>query len=132
MQLVEVDAIDVELAEASFGGLADVRGAGPALALSHGAAELCRDQDPVPTTLQGLAEPFLAREVAVGGVEEVDPRFDRPVHHGAHGVRLHAEPEVVGSEPDDGHVETSDLLGLHMALSITERAGASRAGDPRR
>jgi hypothetical protein len=61
VDLVQVDVVGGELAEAALDGAADVRGAGAAGAIgAEGAGELRRQDDVGAPRAQGLGEPPLA------------------------------------------------------------------------
>ena len=107
MDLIQVDMIRPQASQAVFGGLANVRGLGALFAFGHLHAELGGDQDLVAPALQRASQEFLALPAAVniGGVEKVDPGFDRGRNHGRRALGVDTPAEVVASEPGQGNLQ---------------------------
>ena len=100
VQLVEVDAIGAEPAEAVFDGAPDVRRARTLVVLVDLRAELRRDDRFVPTAGESAPEVLLAARPAVhvGGVKQVDTGIECSPHHGFGLLAIDAHPEVVAPD----------------------------------
>jgi hypothetical protein len=117
MELVEVDAIRLEPAQAALDRRADVRRARagrPLLVDRH--AELGREDDVLAARSECPAQEFLALglPVDVGGVEQRDAGIERGVDDRARGGLVDPTAEVVTAEPDDRDSEVADVPGLHV------------------
>jgi hypothetical protein len=116
VELVEVDEVGAEAAQAVFHGLAHVFGFGALAPLVHRHAELGCHHHLGPAAPQRLAQVLLALALAVDvrRVEEVDPRGESGVDHlrRAGGVQAHAE--VVAAEPHLGDFQRSDPSCPHL------------------
>ncbi len=115
MQLIEVDVVGLQPAQARLDGPPDVEPAGLCAgrrAVAHVTglvAELRRQHERVPTAPKGLAHQLLRPAlpaVDVGGVEQRDASIDRRVQDGPGGVEVEPAAEVVAAEADDGDGET--------------------------
>ena len=110
VNLVEVEMVGVEAAEAGFDGLHDVAAGGAFhvdVVVGHGAAELAGDDGFVAMSLEGFPEVFLgeaAGAVDVGGVEEGDAGVEGGVGDGGGLGHVTAAAEIVATEPNDGNL----------------------------
>ncbi len=115
MQLIEIDVVGAESAQAVVAGLPDVLRPRPFALVVHRHAELRRDDRPIASVGECAPEELLAlgRAVDVGGVEEVDARIERGVDDALGGGGVDAHPEVVAAEADDRDAQRSDRTMLH-------------------
>ena len=131
VQLVQVDAVGAQPAEAVLRGAMDVAGAGALALVVHRHPELGRDQDVVASRAEGPAQELLAdgAPVDIGRVEEGDPGVQSGMDDRM-GPRLvgDALPEVVAAQPDHRHSQRSDRPCLHLPLLRPLQPVVSPAG----
>jgi hypothetical protein len=96
MQLIEIDVVGAESAQAVVAGLPDVLRPRPCALVVHRHAELRGDDRPIAAVGECAAEEFLALGCAVdvGGIEEVDACIERGVDDALGGGGVDAHPEV--------------------------------------
>ena len=123
MDLVEVDPVGLQAAQAVLDGLDDpaARVAPVVRVVAHLAVHLAGEHDPVALAAgEGLADDLLrlALRVHVGGVDEVDPRVERPVDDpdrlvvvGVAPRAEHHRPEAHRSHLHSGPAERAQLHG---------------------
>ena len=118
VELVEVDVVGLEAAEAGFALLDDVAAAvaaGVGVFRIHGAVHLGREDDLVATTvpLERLARDLLAlaEGVDVGGVEEVDAGVEGAVDNRVRlfGLGTPAEHHAAEAEARDLHTRAAKV-----------------------
>ena len=115
MELVEVDAVGAQPAQAVLERAPHVFGPGAAPLLVDRHAELGGEHDLIPAPGERLAEILLALGAAVdvGGVEEVDAGVERRVDDARRGRGVEAAAEVVAAEPDHRDLERADASRFH-------------------
>jgi hypothetical protein len=124
VQLVEVDPLHAQVAQAQFGLLPQVLGAAeraPVVRARAGEPALGGDHQVLGVRVQGLADELLAdeRAVGVGGVDEVHAQLGGPAQH-AHGLL-----GVLGVAPHSGARQ------LHRAVAEpVDGQVAAEAVDP--
>ena len=136
MDLVQVDVVDVEAAQALVDRPHDpAPGVAPAVdVVAHRPVELGRQHDVVAPS--GDRPPddqlVLPGAVDVGGVDEVDPRVDRPLDDpGTLGeVAVAPHPEDHRAEPETAHLDTgrAERAVLHRYVSPRMNGWASARG----
>ena len=107
MDLVQIDVIGAETAQAGVHGSADVIrfGASSPLLSDDGAGELGGDQHLIAAAAQRFTELLLAGAVGIGCVEEVDAFIQGGIDDGRHRLGRHPEAEVVGAQADERDLE---------------------------
>jgi hypothetical protein len=105
VELVEVDVVGAETAQARVDGIEDVspRRARHQRSVAHRPAELGADDGALPLALQRLSEELLrpaASAVDVRGVEQRDAEVERLAHDLLRLRGIDAHAEVVAAEPD--------------------------------
>lgn len=138
MQLIEIDPVGVEPAQARFDRLHDVapRRAAQFVGAIHRQPEFGGQHDVFAPGTEKVTQDFFGAAlvaVRVGGVDQRDTDIERFVHHQPRGLAIDAAAEIVGAEADEGHLRTrrSEPALLH-ALGRVARSTADIVSRERR
>ena len=115
VQLVEIDVVGFEAAQAGITGFADIGGAGTLFSFAHAETELGGDHDILAAVAEGLAHELFADTcvVHVGSIEEIDAAIKRGCEDFAGRVLADAPTEVVAAEAYDRNFQRSDATTFH-------------------
>ena len=114
MDLVEIDIVRAQAAQAVFGCLANVLGARALAGFVELHTELGGDHGFAPAAGERAAEILFAVAfiVDVGGIEEIDAGIERCLHY-AGGLRgVDAPAEIVASETGERNFQAPDFATL--------------------
>jgi hypothetical protein len=119
VQLIEVDNIGIEAAQAGFDGDTNVIGTRAFALPVHLRAELSSDDDLSAALTQRTGKKFLAfpLTVNVGGVEEVDARIQRRVDDFCRRIRVDAPAKIVATDADNRDIQRADFSRFHALFS---------------
>ena len=129
VQLVEVDALDAQVAQRALARLAQVIGPAVARPLARAAARqaaLRGDDQAVGVRIQRVVDELLAevRPVAVGRVDEVHAERDHAAQHVEHRVAVLRRAPHAGA--DDAHRAEAEAMDLEVVADLQ----AAARGDP--
>ena len=130
MELVEIDVVRAQAAQAVFDGLANILGARAVAGFVELHAELGGDDGLAPPAGERAAEIFFAVAfiVDVGGIEEIDAGIERHLDH-AGGLRgVDAPAEIVASQTGEGDFQSSDFAALRSGCLHNKLDAARAAG----
>lgn len=130
MDLVEIDIVRAETAQAVLGGLANVLRPRALARLIELHAELGGDHHLSPPAAESAAQILLAVALVIDvcGIEEINAGIERGLHHAA-GLRfIHAPSEIIAAQTGERNFQGADLTALrsgcwHDSIDASRRAG---------
>ena len=124
VQLIEVEMIGLEPAQASLDLRHDVVAAAPPVIrpLTHLVVDLRGQHNPVAPALDGLSDQLLRPSlgVDVGGVQHVNPGIERGMHQGDCRSGFDPPTELRRPQPQgrDPHTRAAQLAILHRSIPL--------------
>jgi hypothetical protein len=115
MDLIEVDDVDSQAAQAGIESLADVCGASAFHPVAEAHSKLGRDDRVVAAALECFTEEFFALSgtVDIGGIEKVDARIESGVDDGLSSRSVRAPAKVIATDANKRDAQRADFSVFH-------------------